>query len=104
MPKNWCLWMVVLEKTPESPLVSKEIKPIDLKGNQAWILIRTTDAEVIAPVFWSSDANSQLTGKVPDTGKDWGQKEKRAAEHEMAGWYHWCNGYKLGQTLGDGEG
>ena len=61
-----------------------------------------TDAE--APVFWSSDRNSWLIGKVPDAGKDWGQKEKRASEDEMARWHHWCNGHELGQTLGDGEG
>ena len=100
-PKNWCLWTVVLEKTPQSPLDSKEIKPVNLKGNQPWIFPERTDAE--APVFWSSDANSQLIGKVPEAGKDWGQ-EKRASEDEMTGWHHWCNGHDLGQTLGDGEG
>ena len=67
-PKNWCLWTMVLEKTPESPLDSKEIKPINLKGNQPWILIGRTDAET--PVSWSSDVNSWLNGKVPDAGKD----------------------------------
>ena len=55
-------------------------------------------------IFWSSDANSWLTGKVPDAGKDWGQKEKRVSEDEMAGWHHQCNGYEFGQTSGDGEG
>ena len=76
-PKNWCLWTVVLKKTPESPLASKEIKPVNLEENQPWILIGRTDAEAEAPVFWSPDANSQLIGKVPDAGRDWGQKEKR---------------------------
>ena len=85
------------------PLDSKEIKPVNLKGNQPWILGRT-DAEAEAPVFWSSDENSRLIGKVPDAGKDWGQKEKRVSEDEMARWYHWCNGHELGQTSGDGEG
>ena len=93
----------MLEKIPESPLGSKEIKPINLKGNQPWILIGRTDTEAEAPVFWSPDANSRLTGKVPDTGKDWGQ-EKRASEDEMPGWHHQCNGHELGKTLGDGEG
>ena len=74
-----------------------------LKRNQPWILVGRTDAKDEAPVFWSSDVNSQLTGKVPDAGKDWGQK-KRASEDEMAGWHHWCNGHQLGQTSGDGEG
>ena len=101
-PKNWFIWTVVLEKTPESPLDSKEIKPVNLKGNQPWILIGRTDAET--PVFWSFDVNRWLIGKVPDAGKDWGQKEKRASEDEMAEWHHQCNGHELGQTSGDGEG
>ena len=104
MPKNWGLQTVVLEKIPGSPLDSKEIKSVNLKGNQCWILIGGTDAEAEAPVFWSSDVNMWLTGKVPVAGEDWGQKEKRAIEDEMAGWHHWCNGHELGQTLGDGEG
>ena len=102
---NWCLWTVVLEKTPESPLDSKEIKPVNLKGNQPWILIgRKTDAEAEAPVFWSPDANSWPIGKVPDARKDWGQEEKRVPEGEMTRWHHWCNEHELRQTLGDGEG
>ena len=71
-PKNWCLLTVVLEKTPESPLYSKEIKPVNLKGDQPWIFSGMTDAEAETPVFWSSDTNSWLIGKVPDAGKDWG--------------------------------
>ena len=102
MPKNWCLWTVVLEKTPECFLDSKEIKPISLKRNQLWIL-RRTDAEAKAQVFWSSDSNSWLIVKVPDAGKDWGQKEK-LSEDEMPGWHHRCNGYELRQTSGYGEG
>ena len=104
MSKNWCLQTVVLEKTSESPLDSKEIKPANLKGNQPWILIGRTDAKAETPEFWSSDANSWLSGKVPDAGKDWGHKEKTALEDETAEWYHWCNGHELGQTLGAGEG
>ena len=72
--------------------------------NQHWVLVGRTDAEAEAPVFWSSDGNSRLIGKVPDAEKDWGQKEKRASEDEMAGWHHQCNGHELGQTSGDGEG
>ena len=101
MPKNWCFWTVVVEKTSESLFDSKNIKPVNLKGNQTWILIGRTDAEV--PVFWSSDVNNQHIGKVPDAGKDWGQK-KRESEDEMARWRYQCNGYELGQTSGDGEG
>ena len=104
LSKNWCLWTVVLEKTPETPLDSKEIKPVNLKRNQPWISTGRTEAEAQTPVFWSSDENSWLIEKVPDAGKHWGQKEKRASEDEMAGWHHWCNGHELGQTSGDGEG
>ena len=102
--KNWCFWTMVLEKAPESPLDSKEIRSVHLQGNQPWILTGRTDAEVETPVFLSSDANSWLIGKVLDAGKDWGLKEKRASEDEMAGWHHRCNGLELGQTLGDDEG
>ena len=74
--KNWCLWIVVLEKTPKSPLDSKKIKPVILKGNQPWVLIGRTDAETKTPVFWSSDANSWLIGKAPDAGKNRGQRRR----------------------------
>ena len=104
MPKNWCLQNVVLEKTPKSPLDSKEIKPVNLKGEQPWIFTERTDAEAEAPVFWSSDVHKQITGKVPDAGKDQGQKEKRVSEDEMPGQHHQCNEHELGQTPGDGEG
>ena len=103
-PKNWVLQTVVLEKTPECPLDSKKIKTVNLKGNQPWILVGRTDAKTETPAFWSSDTNSWLTGKVPEAEKDWGLKEKRMSEDEMAGSHHQCNGHELGQTLGDGEG
>ena len=74
---------MVLEKTLESPLDSKEIKPVNPKGNQPWIFIGRTDAEAEAPVLWPPDVKSRLIGKDPDAGKDWRQKEKRAAEDEM---------------------
>ena len=89
MPKNWWLQTVVLERTPQSPLDSKDIKLVNPKGDQPWTFTRRTDAEAEAPVFWSYDVNRQLIGKVPDTGKDWRQKEKRASEKKMAGWHHW---------------
>ena len=92
------------EKTPESPLDSKEIKLVNPKGNQPWIFIGRTDAEVEAPVFCSPDAKGWLIGKVPDAGKDWGQKEKRVSEDEMAGGHLQYNEHELGQTPGDGEG
>ena len=72
-PKNWCLQTMVLEKTPECPLNSKEIKLVNLKGDQPWILTGWTNAEA---VFWSSDTNRRLIGKVPDAGKDWSRGRK----------------------------
>ena len=102
-PKNWCLKTVVLEKTPKIPLDSKEIKIVNLKGNQSWIITGRTDAEAEAPVFWSSDVNRQLIGKVPDVGKDRGQEEKKASVDEMAGWHHQCNEHELGRTPGDAK-
>ena len=85
VPKNWCFRIVVLEKTLKSPLDSKGIKPVNPKGNQPWIFIRSTDAEAKAPILWPSDAKNQLTGKDPDSGKDWGQEEKGMTEDEMVG-------------------
>ena len=99
---NWCLWTVVLEKTLESPLDSKGIKPGNPKGNQPWIFIGRTDAE--APIICLLDAKSRLTGKDPDAGKDWRQEAKGTTEGEMVGWYHWPNGHEFEQTLGDGKG
>ena len=104
LSKIWCLWTVVLEKTPESLLESKAVKPVNLTGNQPWIRIGRTDAKADSPVFWSPDANSWIIGKVPDHGKDWGQQEKRALEDELAGWHHWYNRHEPGQNSGDGEG
>ena len=81
VPKNWCLQIVVLEKTPESPLDCKEIKPVNPKGNESWIFIGTADAEAKAPILWPSDGKNRLIGKDPDAGKDsdagkdWRQKE-----------------------------
>ena len=88
-------------KTLESPFDSKKIKPINLKGDQPWIFTGRTDPEAEAPVFWSSYVNRWHIGKVPDAGKEWGQKEKRVSEDEMAGWFHQCNEHELGQTPGD---
>ena len=86
--KNYCLLTVVLKKTLDSPLDSKEIKPVNPKGNQPWIFNGRTDAEAEAPVLWSPDAKNWLIGKDPDAGKDWRQEEKRMTEEEMVGWCH----------------
>ena len=95
---NWCFWTVVLEKTLESPLDCKEIKPVSPKGNQSWIFIGRTDAEAEAPILWPPDEKNWLTGKDPDAGKDWRQEEKGITEDEMAGWRHRLGGFEFEQT------
>ena len=94
--KNWCFQIVVLEKTLESPWDCKEIKPVSPKGNQPWIFIGRTYAEAL--ILWPPDGKSRLIGKDPDTGKDWGQEEKRTTEDETVGWHLWLNGREFGQT------
>ena len=103
-PNNWCFWTVVLEKTFESTLDCKVIKPVNPKGNQSWIFIGRTDAEIEAPILWPPDAKSWLIGKDPNAGKDWRWEEKGTTEDEMVGWHHWLNGCKFKQTEGDGKG
>ena len=86
--KNWCFQIMVLEKTPESPLDMKEIKSVNTKGNQPWIFIERTDAEAEASILWPSDVKNQLIGKDSDAGKNWGQEEKGVTEDHMFGWHH----------------
>ena len=93
VPKNWCFWTVVLEKTLKSPLDSKEIQPVHPKGNQSWIFIGKTDAEAETPILWplqyfESDVKNWLFGKDPNAGRGWRQEEKGTAEDEMVGWHH----------------
>ena len=92
--KNWCFWTVVLEKTLESTLNCKEIKPVNPKGNQSWMFIGRTDAEADALILWPPDAKNWLTGKDPDARKDWRQ-EKGMTEDEMVGWYYWLDGHEF---------
>ena len=99
--KNWCFQTVVLEKTLESPLDCKEIKPVNPKGNQPWRFIGRTDAEAAALILLPCDMKSWLSGKDPDAGKDWGQEEKGVTEDELVGWHHWLNGHESEQTLED---
>ena len=80
-PKNWCFWIVVLEKTLESPLDCKEIQPVHPKGNESWIFTGRTNAEAEAPILWPPDSKNWLIGKDPDAGKNWRQEEK--------GWDGW---------------
>ena len=96
--KNWFFQIVVLEKTLESPL---DYKGINFKGNQPWIFIGRTDADAEALIPWPPDVKSQLTGKYPDAGKDWGQEEKGVREDEVVQWHHWLNRHEFEQTLGD---
>ena len=81
---------------------SKEIKPVNLKGNQPWIFIGRTEAE--APTLWPPDIDSWLIGKDPDCGKDWKQKEKTPTEDKMVGWHHQLYEHLFEQTPGDSEG
>ena len=100
VPKNWCFQIGVREKTLDSPLDSKEIKPVNPKGNQLWIFIGRPDAEAL--ILWPPAMNSWFTGK--DSGKDWKQKKKEVAEDEMVGWHYQLNRHDLEQTLGDSRG
>ena len=95
MPKNWHFQTVVLEKTPESPLDRREIKPVNPEGNQPWIFSEMTNAEAEAPILRPPDAKCWLTGRDPDAGKNWGQEEKGATEDEMVGWHLWLSGMSL---------
>ena len=124
VPKNWCFWTVVLEKTLESaehrridefelwccrrllesPLDCKEIQSVHPKGNQSWIFIGRTDAETETPILLPPDAKKCLIGKDPDAGKDWRREEKRMTEDEMVGWHHWLNECEFKYTPGVGNG
>ena len=104
VPKNWCFWTVVLEKTLEGPLDCKEIQPVYPKGDQSWVFFGRTDAEAETSVLWPHHAKSWLIGKDPDAGRDWGQEEKGMTEDEMAGWYHRLDGHEFGWTPGVGDG
>ena len=94
VPKTWCFWTVVLEKTLEGPLDCKRIKPVNSEGNQSWIFFGGTDAEAKVPILWPPDAKSWLIWKDTDAGKGWRQKEQRN---------HWLNGFEFKHAPGDGE-
>ena len=104
--KNWCFWTVVMEKTLESPLAYKEIKPVNPKEDQSWIFIGRTDAEAETQILWPPDAKSRITGKDPDAGKNWRWGEKGTIEDEMVGWHHQLDGHEFEQASGivDGQG
>ena len=97
----WC-W----KRLSGVPLDCKDIQPVNPKWNQPWIFIRRTDAEAETPTFCPSDAKNWLTGKDPDTGKDWRQEEKWMTGDEMVWWHHWVDGHEFKQAprVGDGQG
>ena len=104
VPKNWCFWTVVLEKTLESPLDCKEIQPVHPKGDQSWVFIGMTDVEAEIQYFGHFMWRVDSFWKDPDAGKDWGQEEKGMTEDEMVGWHYQLNGHWFGWTLGVGDG
>ena len=95
VPKNWCFWTVVLEKTLESPLDCKEIQRVNPKGNQSLIFIGRSDAEAETPVLWPPDAKNWLIGKDCVAGKVWRREEKGTTEDEMVGWHHQLDGHEF---------
>ena len=94
----------MLEKTLESPLDCKEIKPVNPKVNQSWIFIIRTGAEAETPVLWPPGGKNCPFGKDSNAGKDWKQEEKVMTEDEMVGWHHWLNGHEFERALGVGDG
>ena len=104
VPKNWCFWTVVLEKTLESPLDCRKIKPVSPEENQSWI--GRIDAEAEAPIFWPPDVKNWFVGKDPSAGKDLKQEEKGMTKDKIVEWHHRLNGHKFEQALGvdDGQG
>ena len=104
MPKNWCFWTVVLEKTLESPLDCKEIQPVHSEGDQPRDFFGRNDAKAETPVLWPPHGKSWLIGKYSDAGRDWGLEEQGTTEDEMAGWHHWLDGREPGWTPGVGDG
>ena len=104
VPKNWCFWTVVLEKTLEGPLDCEEIQQVHSEGNQPWVFFGRNDAKAETPVLWPPHVKSWLIGKDSDVGKDWGQEEKGTTENEIAGWRHWLNGRESEWTPGVGDG
>ena len=100
-PKNWCFEIVMLEKTPD--LDYKKIKPVNLKGSQSWTFIVRTVAKLEIPILWPPDAESWLTGKDLEAGKDWGQEGKRGQVRGWDGWrasltqwtWIWANSWEM---------
>ena len=92
--KNWCFWIIVLEKTLASSLDCKDIQPVHPKGDQSWIFTGRIDAEAETPILWPPDVKNWLIWKDPDAGKNWRWEEKGMTEDEMVGWQHWLDGHE----------
>ena len=103
VPRNWCFWTVVLEKTLESPLDCKEIQPVHSEGDLPWVFIGRTDAEAETPILRPPDMKNWLIEKDPDAGKDWRLEEKGMTEDEMIGWHHWLDWHQFEQSPGVGD-
>ena len=106
VPKNWCFWTVMLEKTLESPLDCKKIQLVHPKGNWSWIFIGRTDVEAETPILWSHDVKNWFIAKDPDAGQNWRLEEKGTTVDKMVGWHHQLDGHEFEQALrvGDGQG
>ena len=96
--------LMLLNCGVESPLDSKEIKPVNPKGNQPWLFTGRIEAIAEAPILWPLDSKSWLIGKDPDAGKDRREEEKGETDDEMVGWHHRFDGYEFEQALGVGDG
>ena len=104
VPKNWCFWTVVLEKTLESPLDCKEIQPVHPKEDQSWVFIGRTDVEAETPILWPPDVTSWLIGKDPDAVKYWRQEEKGWQRMRWVDGITDSMGMSLSKWVGDGQG
>ena len=102
--KNWCFWIVVLEKILESPLDCKVIQPVHSEGDQPWDFFGRNDAKAETPILWPPHAKSWLIGRDSNAGRDWGQEEKGTTEDEMAGWHYRLHAHGSGWTPGVGDG
>ena len=81
-----------------SPVDCKEIKPVNPKENQPWILIGRTDTKAETPTLWPPDVKNLLVGKDPEVGKDWRQDKKEMAENKMVGWHYQLDGHEFEQA------
>ena len=104
VPRNWCFWTLVLDKTLESPLDCKEIQPVHPKGDQSWVFIGETDVEAESPILWPPHVKSWLIGKDSDAGRVWRQEEKGMTEDEIVKWHHQLDGHEFEQAPGVGDG